>query len=53
MQLGKVKNEKAKESVIVPDSKVPPELSSWLVLVASHRDKQAFTRSVSIFRTQD
>lgn len=49
MQLGKVKNEKAKESVIVPDSKVPPELSSWLVLVASHRDKQAFTRLFQFF----
>ncbi|MFA0520310.1 RNA polymerase subunit sigma, partial [Vibrio sp. 10N.222.55.E8] len=44
-----------KEHVIIPDnklptdSKVPKELSSWLILVGTDRDKQAFTYLFKFF----
>ncbi|NOH95984.1 sigma-70 family RNA polymerase sigma factor [Vibrio sp. 99-70-13A1] len=40
---------KDKEHVIIPESQVPTELSSWLVLVANKRDKQAFTQLFKFF----
>jgi len=40
---------KDKEHVIIPESQVPTELSSWLVLVANKRDKQAFTHLFEFF----
>jgi RNA polymerase sigma-70 factor (ECF subfamily) len=49
MQVESRSSGKGKEHVIIPDkkttteSKVPAELSSWLILVGTDRDKQAFT----------
>lgn len=43
------KTGKDKENVIIPETQVPTELSSWLVLVANKRDKQAFTQLFTFF----